>query len=78
MNQPQIDELQWLHYWYLSQCNGDWEHSYGITIATLDNPGWHLRIELTETDLESELFPGNEQRRSEHDWLRCSVEDGVF
>jgi hypothetical protein len=28
--------------WYLEQCNGDWEHSYGIEITTMDNPGWYI------------------------------------
>jgi len=26
--------------WYRRQCDGDWEHSYGVKIETLDNPGW--------------------------------------
>ena len=33
--------------WYLSQCNGDWEHAYGVKIDTLDNPGWTLEVEDT-------------------------------
>jgi hypothetical protein len=32
---------------YLRQCNGDWEHLYGITIETLDNAGWSVTIDLT-------------------------------
>jgi len=31
--------LQFLQEWYLEQCNGDWEHEFGIKIETLDNPG---------------------------------------
>jgi hypothetical protein len=38
--------------WYASQCDGDWEHSFGITIETLDNPGWSLRVDLRRTELE--------------------------
>jgi hypothetical protein len=30
--------------WYTKQCNGDWEHSYGIRIDTIDNPGWSLTL----------------------------------
>jgi hypothetical protein len=37
--------------WYLAQCNGEWEHRYGITIESLDNPGWRLRIDLAGTRL---------------------------
>lgn len=40
------DPLKGLQDWYCSQCNGDWEHGYGVSIETLDNPGWSLKIEL--------------------------------
>ncbi|UCH44768.1 MAG: hypothetical protein JSV11_10785 [Nitrospiraceae bacterium] len=36
-----------LNRWYINQCNGDWEHQYGIVIETLDNPGWRVKIDLT-------------------------------
>ncbi|MFE2849501.1 Imm53 family immunity protein, partial [Streptomyces scopuliridis] len=32
--------LDWLQNWYTQQCDGDWEHEWGVKIATLDNPGW--------------------------------------
>jgi len=46
------DHLNWLGHWYLSQCDSDWEHSYGVKIDTLDNPGWSLKIELANTPLD--------------------------
>ena len=39
----QIEQLQ---AWYAAQCNGKWEHTYGIAIGTLDNPGWSLSVDL--------------------------------
>ncbi len=36
--------LYTLNQWYKSKCNGIWEHSNGLTLETLDNPGWHLKI----------------------------------
>ena len=42
--------------WYTSQCDGDWEHSFGIKIGTLDNPGWSLTINLSGTSLENAPF----------------------
>ena len=39
--------IHWIEKWYKGNCNGDWEHSYGITIETLDNPGWDFTIDLT-------------------------------
>lgn len=50
------DNLSWLSQWYLSQCDDDWEHSYGVKIDTLDNPGWSLKIDLTDTSLANRAF----------------------
>jgi|GEM_PF-3181522 len=33
--------------WYQNQCDGDWEHKYGVSIETLDNPGWIVKIVST-------------------------------
>lgn len=40
--------IEWLEEMYLSNCDGDWEHDYGIEITTLDNPGWNVKIQLNE------------------------------
>jgi hypothetical protein len=32
--------LSRLSTWYQSQCDERWEHSFGLKIETLDNPGW--------------------------------------
>lgn len=37
--------------WYVRECDDDWEHSYGVKIDTLDNPGWTIAIDLRETSL---------------------------
>jgi hypothetical protein len=66
-----------LQQWYRSQCNGDWEHSYGIKIDTLDNPGWSVTIELTDTDLADRSFI-EVQRPHEIDWIHCRVRDRKF
>jgi hypothetical protein len=50
------DNLDWLMRWYLSECNDDWEHSFGIEIGTLDNPGWTLKVDLRETALSGREF----------------------
>ena len=74
-----IDTLDSLQEWYVSMCNGDWEHTYGITIETLDNPGWAITIELTDTPLYSRSFDTIKiQREDENDWILCRIENGVF
>ncbi|GAA5149216.1 hypothetical protein GCM10023213_46570 [Prosthecobacter algae] len=69
--------LETLQSWYAAHCNGDWEHSYGVQITTLDNPGWLVTIDLTGTDLEHLTCSHNEDR-SESDWMTCSVENKKF
>lgn len=70
--------LSWLQAWYASQCNGDWEHSYGVTIETLDNPGWRLTVDLADTALTGRGFVRKELHRSEHDWLTAWVDEDRF
>lgn len=46
-----MDVFTWLQDWYIQNCDGDWEHCYGIKIETLDNPGWCIDIDLIGTNL---------------------------
>jgi hypothetical protein len=64
--------------WYQSQCDGDWEHVFGVTIDTLDNPGWHVTINLEDTNLEDKLFSEIKTDNSEEDWFICRVTDKKF
>lgn len=70
--------LAWLQGWYTAQCDGDWEHQYGITIGTLDNPGWQVRVDLVGTSMHGVEMDRVEVHRDEHDWLVCWVENSVF
>lgn len=47
----------YLSRWFAENCDGDWEHQQGIKIQTTDNPGWHVQVDLYDTDLESISFP---------------------
>jgi hypothetical protein len=60
-----------LQRWYRDQCNGDWEHDNGITISTLDNPGWQVEINLDGTGLVGRTFDRVEVDRSDDDWIRA-------
>lgn len=79
-----MDALRELQEWYLSQCDDDWEHSYGISIDTLDNPGWSLKIDLKGTALEDVPFSGvkygvgREGEFSGDDWIACEIKDRKF
>ncbi len=70
--------LSRLQRWYSAQCDGDWEHSLGVQIETLDNPGWMVKINLKDTPLEAADFPEVCRIDEEREWVDCSVTDGEF
>lgn len=70
--------LVWLQAWYAAHCDGEWEHDTGIRMATLDNPGWRLSINLIGTDLAEAPYERTDVERGDHDWLQTWVADGAF
>jgi hypothetical protein len=70
--------LSRLEAWFASECNGDWEHTYGITLETVDNPGWMLKVEIADTLLSGRPFTTVSERVSDSDWLHCTVTEGIF
>jgi len=72
------DAINKIESWYNEQCKSEWAHQYGISIDTLDNPGWAVKIDLLETsysDLHVEEFFCE---RSDSDWIRCKIQDNKF
>jgi hypothetical protein len=67
------DELSWLQQWYLEQCDGEWEHAFGVSILTIDNPGWSVTICVEGTELASALFEPVKKAVSENNWVHCHV-----
>jgi hypothetical protein len=70
--------VEFLQTWYQSQTNGDWERSHGITLESLDNPGWLVTIDLEGTPLENRAMPVVELESSQRDWLLCEVKRNQF
>ena len=79
-----MSTLARLQDWYFAQCDEDWEHSHGIKIDTLDNPGWTLVVDLTDTSLSGKPFSeycyGLDEAAdaSGNEWLHCQVKDNKF
>jgi len=74
-----LNILKWLENWHRSNCsNSAWENIYGIKIFTIDNPGWGVEIELSETPLEGKTFTAIVINNNESDWLDCHVNNDVF
>lgn len=64
--------------WYHENCDGDWEHNFGVKIDTICNPGWRIELNIEDTYLENKKFHAIEIDRHEEDWLHCEVRDNVF
>ncbi|GAB2531518.1 immunity 53 family protein [Rufibacter soli] len=69
--------LERIQDWYRNNCDGDWEHGFGIKITTVDNPGWSVEIELQDTALENAEF-SQQYDNGDEDWLFIGVKDGKF
>src|ERR1700730_2305746 len=72
------DVLRRLERWYTKQCNGDWEHQYGVKIESVDNPGWRVEIDLAETAWQDVTFAELRVRREKRDWIMCFKNESRF
>lgn len=72
------DILEWLQKWYNSQCDGDWEHEYGIDIKTVDNPGWYIKINLIGTECENCNFTPVRFNKDAINWYYCLLRNNTF
>lgn len=70
--------IEFLQNWYRGRANGTWEHGHGVTIETLDSPGWMVTIDLTDTPLEGRAMAAVRQERSAQDWMTCEVVNNRF
>ncbi len=85
---PTDDELAWLQLWYASRCDGSWEHEFGVTVETCDNPGWLVTIDLNKEPPDRAvarvLLVTGDPPRSENgnvggtDWMTCEVKGVAF
>lgn len=76
--ETKINNLKWLENWYKENCNGDREHTYGISIQTIDNPGWKITINLNETDFENLTLDFIGTDNSEDDWFKFGIKDQSY
>lgn len=72
------DLLVWLQRHFSSNCDGDWEHQYGVEITTTDNPGWHVSIDLEGTPQSDLIIPDERITRSEDDWIIIGVKNNTL
>lgn len=73
-----ISNLKKLEDWYRSQCDGKWEHEYGIEIGNFDNPGWYICIDLKNTRLEAARMKEIIMDNGDDDWMHLEIKDYQF
>jgi hypothetical protein len=73
-----MELIEQIQVWYAAQCNSEWEHQYGVSIETIDNPGWCVKVDLAGTTLEDIRFQTYREDKSEGDWIICEVNGGKF
>jgi len=70
--------LVWLQKWYQAECDGDWEHENIISIESLDNPGWQVRIDLKYTVLENITIESIMNEVDDNDWWFFEIKNDVY
>jgi hypothetical protein len=84
-----MDPFEWLERWYHEQCDGEWEHHSGITIETLDNPGWLVQVDFRRMEPEALAAdrvlavlgePPSDENGNQGGpvWMTCGIESGRF
>jgi hypothetical protein len=73
-----MDSLDKIQTWYRKNCNGAWEHQHGISIETIDNPGWCVTISLAESRTDDKKFEAIKIERSDEDWVTCQIQESYF
>jgi hypothetical protein len=79
-----MSTLARLQGWYSSQCNGHWEHRSGISVTSTDNPGWWVKVDLSDTPLQGcafdELGENVDANRFPLGprWLSCRVDGNTW
>ena len=72
------DALTWLQDWHAAQRH-DCRQGGRVRIATLDNPGWEVSIDLTDTNLASGAFTEiDDHPPTRLDWFEARVSGNVY
>ncbi|MEJ6791253.1 MAG: immunity 53 family protein [Lacinutrix sp.] len=73
-----MEITDWIQNWFKNNCDGDWEHGNGIQITTIDNPGWDVEIDISNTSLTNIEIPWILNENSKQDWYAVKIENQVF
>mgnify|MGYP003630527271 CR=1 FL=1 len=73
-----MDILDWIQVWFKENCDGDWEHGEVIQITTIDNPGWEVEIDISNTSIATMELDWILNETSKQDWYGVKIADQKF
>lgn len=73
-----MDILDWIQDWFKENCDGDWEHGEVIQITAIDNPGWEVEIDISNTSIASMELDWILNETSKQDWYGVKIADQKF
>ncbi|SFR51865.1 immunity 53 family protein [Maribacter stanieri] len=73
-----MDILDWIQDWFKENCDGDWEHGEVIQITTIDNPGWEVEIDISNTSIATMELDWILNETSKQDWYGVKIADQKF
>jgi hypothetical protein len=72
-----LDVITRLQNWYKINCDGDWEHAFGVNIVNIDNPGWAVTIALEDTPFDNAVFTKTIDN-GDLDWMTIEIKEKKF
>lgn len=73
-----MEILEWIQHWFEDNCDGKWERGQGIQITTLENPGWEVEIDISNTSIANLKMEWILNELGPHDWYGVKIEDQKF
>ncbi len=72
------NDFLWFSEWYRNHCFGNLKNERRLSLGTLDNPGWSLKINLEDTELKGKKFQSIKVDRTEDNWICCFLKNNKF
>jgi len=73
-----MEILDWIQNWFKDNCDGNWEKDEVIQITTLDNPGWEVEIDISNTSIANIKINRILNESSPQDWYGVKIENQKF
>ena len=73
-----MEILDWIQEWFKDNCDGNWEHGEVIQITTIDNPGWEVEIDISNTSIATMNLEWILNEKSKDDWHGVKIMNQKF